>query len=58
MPLKDKIENNLTLFVLGLLVTGFSAGLGAYKVLVEIAGAGSTGSSANPPVPMPGDLPA
>jgi hypothetical protein len=33
MSLKEKIENNLTLSVLGLLFAGFAAGLGAYKAL-------------------------
>ena len=36
MSLKEKIENNLTLSVLGLLFAGFVAGLGAYKALPTI----------------------
>jgi hypothetical protein len=36
--LKDKIENNLTLYTLGLLLSGFLAGIGVYKSALEIAG--------------------
>jgi hypothetical protein len=36
MSWKEKVENNFTIFVLGLLVTGFAAGIGAYKLLVEM----------------------
>lgn len=42
MPFKEKIENNLVLFTLGLLATGFIAGFGAYKALVEVMGPGSS----------------
>ncbi len=35
MTWKDKVENNITLFVLGLLATGFASGFGAYKLLLD-----------------------
>lgn len=38
MTLKEKIENSPVLYTLGLLATGFVAGLGAYKGILEIAG--------------------
>lgn len=38
MTLKEKIENNLTLYTLGLLLAGFLAGVGLYKSALEIAG--------------------
>lgn len=38
MTLKEKIENNLTLYTLGLLFTGFIAGVGVYRGVIEIAG--------------------
>lgn len=38
MNLKEKIENNLTLYTLGLLCTGFIAGIGVYRGVIEIAG--------------------
>lgn len=38
MTLKEKIENNLTLYTLGLLCTGFIAGVGVYRGIIEIAG--------------------
>jgi hypothetical protein len=37
MSLKQKIEDNLTLTVLGLLLTGFIAGVGVYKTLLTVA---------------------
>jgi len=37
MSLKEKIENNITVFLLGTLVTGFLAGIGTYKAILEIA---------------------
>ena len=37
MSIKEKIENNLTVFFLGALFTGFLFGLGTYKSIVEIA---------------------
>ena len=37
MGFKDKIENNITLFFLGVLLTGFLAGIGTYKAILEIA---------------------
>jgi hypothetical protein len=36
MSLKEKIEKNLALWVLGLLLAGFLAGVGAYKTMLEI----------------------
>ena len=38
MSLKQKIEENITLFVLTLLFAGFLAGLGTYRGLLEILG--------------------
>jgi hypothetical protein len=38
MTLKEKIENNLVIFTLGLLFTGFLSGFGAYKAIQEIGG--------------------
>lgn len=35
--LKEKIENNLTLWLLGVMFTGFGAGLGVYQGILEIA---------------------
>lgn len=37
MSLKEKIENNLVIFFLSALLTGFGAGLGAYRGALEIA---------------------
>ena len=37
MGLKESIENNLAIWLLGTLATGFAAGLGAYKGVLEIA---------------------
>jgi len=37
MNLKEKIEKNLTLSILALLLVGFLSGLGAYKTILEIA---------------------
>ncbi len=37
MNLKEKIENNLTIWILGVLLTGFLAGLGTYKGILKIA---------------------
>lgn len=37
MSLKEKIENNLVVFFLGALLTGFLVGVGAYKAILEIA---------------------
>jgi hypothetical protein len=39
MSIKDKIENNLTLYTLGLLTTGFIAGFGAFKAIQDAKGA-------------------
>jgi hypothetical protein len=36
MSWKEKVENNFTIFVLGLLVTGFAAGIGAYQFVAEV----------------------
>ena len=38
MSLKEKVENNLVIFTLGLLLAGFLAGFGAYKTIQEIVG--------------------
>lgn len=38
MTIKQKIEDNLTLVVMGFVATGFIAGFGSYKVIQEIAG--------------------
>lgn len=37
MSLKDKIEASPVVFLLGALIAGFSAGVGAYKAILEIA---------------------
>jgi hypothetical protein len=37
MSLKDRIENNVTVWLLGSLLTGFLAGIGTYKAILEIA---------------------
>jgi HEAT repeat protein len=37
MSIKEKIENNAAVFLLGALVTGFLAGIGAYQAILEIA---------------------
>ena len=39
MSLKERIENSPVLLVLGLLLAGFIAGVGAYKALLEMVGA-------------------
>jgi hypothetical protein len=55
MTLKERIENNLTLYTLGLLLTGFLAGLGTFKFLLEATGQATsvgmqcTGESWKPP---------
>jgi hypothetical protein len=36
VTLKERFENNFTLFVLGLMVAGFLAGVGVYKALLEL----------------------
>jgi hypothetical protein len=46
MTLKERIENNIVLSVLGLLAVGFGTGFGAQKMISE----GSTPSSTNAPV--------
>jgi hypothetical protein len=38
MTLKERIENNLTLYTLSLLLAGFVAGLGTYKFFLEVLG--------------------
>jgi hypothetical protein len=38
MTLKDRIDNNITLYTLGLLLTGFCAGIGAYKFMLDVFG--------------------
>ena len=38
MTLKERIENNLTLVILGFLAVGFSAGFASFKALTEISG--------------------
>jgi hypothetical protein len=43
MNLKEKIENNPVLLVLGLLLAGFIAGVGVYKALHEMVGAARPG---------------
>lgn len=45
MSLKEAAEKNIALFVLGLLFTGFIAGIGAHKALLEIVGQKSTSES-------------
>jgi len=37
MPLKEKIENNAAIFLLGALVTGFLAGVSTYQAILKIA---------------------
>lgn len=37
MSLKEKIENNIAMFFLGTIITGFLAGIGTYKAILEIA---------------------
>lgn len=37
MSIKQKVEDNIVVFFLGALLTGFTAGLGAYKFALEIA---------------------
>ena len=37
MSLRERIENNITVWLLGTLLTGFLAGIGAYKAIIEIA---------------------
>jgi hypothetical protein len=37
MNLRERIEDNLTVWLLGTLLTGFLTGLGAYKQILEIA---------------------
>jgi hypothetical protein len=37
MTLKERIENNLTIWFLGAIVTGFVAGVGAYQGILSIA---------------------
>jgi len=37
MSLKDKIENNLTIWFLGALLAGFLSGIATYKGILEIA---------------------
>jgi hypothetical protein len=37
MNLRDRIENNLTVWLLSTLTVGFLAGIGAYKAILEIA---------------------
>ncbi|MCP4177428.1 MAG: hypothetical protein GY756_06660 [bacterium] len=37
MSLKEKIENNLTLCILGFILAGFLAGIGAYDTILRIA---------------------
>ena len=52
MSLKDKIDNNLTLFVLGFLVTGFVAGFGSCKVLSDMGATKQpTTVTSSPPTP-------
>src|SRR5215813_7653316 len=38
MTLKEKIENSLTFYTLGMLAAGFLAGLAVYRGVLEIAG--------------------
>ena len=55
MTLKERIENNLTLYTLGLLLTGFLAGIGTFKFLQDATGqttvaiAQCTGENWKPP---------
>ena len=37
MKLKERVENNIVVFLLGALLTGFLAGIGVYKGILEIA---------------------
>jgi hypothetical protein len=37
MSLKEKVEENVVLWLLGMLITGFLSGIGAYKAILEIA---------------------
>src|SRR5437867_418929 len=37
MSIRDKIENNLAIWLLGTLLTGFATGVGAYRSILEIA---------------------
>lgn len=37
MSIKEKVEENVVLWLLGMLVTGFLSGIGAYKAILEIA---------------------
>jgi hypothetical protein len=37
--LRERVEDNLALFILGILFAGFVAGLGFYKGALEILGA-------------------
>ena len=37
MSIKEKIENNAAVFLLGALVSGFLAGIGTYQAILEIA---------------------
>ena len=47
MSLKDKIENNLVIFTLGLLFTGFGAGYAAHKEIQGFAGSSESSNITN-----------
>lgn len=42
MTLKERIENNLTLYILGIAATAFGAGIGGYKILAELPSSSQT----------------
>lgn len=54
MTLRERIENNLTLFILGMLLAGFVAGVTVYRAILEIVkpevvSRGTSGSSQSSP---------
>jgi hypothetical protein len=45
MTLKERVENNVVVFLLGSLVTGFVAGFGAHQVIMGMAGLAETNAT-------------